>query len=539
MQLPMHHGAQVRGFYTTYKKQKRIKERDMTMIMMTDEHKSKLEKSSATSSMEKQPKTMEKKSKEKQSMMMNTRQESSKTMKSKGDNSNKESGADKKKKKMMMSSKEKKKKSGKDKAPKSKSQKSKSKKDNDDDDDDERDWVLMNVIESTHPGELLGWSLAADDQVDDEDNDGNRFVVGTLGNRVSVYRYNHVNDHLSSLGTVLDEDEEEEEEEQGDDASNANADKDDDEVASRVAIQNDWVVLASTYGFVGRVRVFSFPQASAAAAVPPPPESPLLVLDTMGQDYGSQWGSCVGLSSQNTLIVGATGDSLVAIYQFHNHEWSLRQQLEGNQKSDGFGYSCAIQESPQNDDEEQHAMIVVGAPYHNQGEGMVRFYERQDDDDDWVLSTRTLPWRGHEPTEWLGYAVDVSYPWVVASAVYARQRRGRVVLHNVVSFTTQTMVGTTPHSFFGQALSLYQNRYLAVGSFAHNDGLFRSGNVVVYQHDDDDDDDDWVPMGNPIVGQEPLDALGVSVTFLRESVLVIGSALHDGNNGQASVYQFQ
>ena len=97
-------------------------------------------------------------------------------------------------------------------------------------------------------------------------------------------------------------------------------------------------------------------------------------------------------------------------------------------------------------------------------------------------------------------------------------------------------------NIFGNAVSLADDgKTLAVGSPGNDSGGDNSGRVIIYRYDDDLNS--WIQVGSDIVGENPGDFSGESLSLSNDGKTVaIGAAGNDGNgdnSGHVRVYSYE
>jgi len=165
--------------------------------------------------------------------------------------------------------------------------------------------------------------------------------------------------------------------------------------------------------------------------------------------------------------------------QINNATWQpLGQPLEGNDRVDWFGWSIDLQ----GDD------IAVGAPRNRQYGGYVRIFH----------------WN-HEDDEWTQVGSDIN----------------------------NDLPGSNEQDRFGMSVSLHANRVAIGAPWKDVAGASNVGLVAVYTYDGDED---WILTGTPIIGDEPLLQLGLSVCLRKEEYLTVGAP--GGPTGRVGLYRW-
>lgn len=215
--------------------------------------------------------------------------------------------------------------------------------------------------------------------------------------------------------------------------------------------------------------------------------------------------------------------------------------------------------------------LAVGSPLESTSEqqrqgGRVRIYELQieqsfeDEDDhgidwsnwsaDFQLQINNATWQrlgqpleGDNSVDWFGWSIDMQGDDIAIGAPRNREYGGYVRIFRwnnrddewaqVGSDINNDLPGSNGQDRFGMSISLHHNRVAIGAPWKDVAGAPNVGLVAVYTYDEDAG---WSLAGTPIVGNEPLLQLGLSVCLRKEGYLTVGAP--GGPTGKVGFYRW-
>ncbi|WP_422107040.1 T9SS type A sorting domain-containing protein [Winogradskyella sp.] len=261
--------------------------------------------------------------------------------------------------------------------------------------------------------------------------------------------------------------------------------------------------------------------------------------------YSTYANNAVSLSSDGTTVaVGATGNDdngaesgHVRIYKNEFGVWTqVGQDIDGEAAGDLSGYSVSLS----NDG----TIVAIGAT-GNDGSGLlsghVRIYNYNNTSNIWVQMGQDI--HGESSGDASGFSIDLSSDGNIIAIGAPNNNLGgsifraghtRIYMYHETTNTWQQIGddidGIQDYYGFGRSVSLSDNgSIIAIGAFeggVNNPNNF--GHVKIYKNIANT----WIQVGNTIIGENPNDESGWSVSLSSDGTHVaIGAPHNDGGTG--------
>ena len=252
-----------------------------------------------------------------------------------------------------------------------------------------------------------------------------------------------------------------------------------------------------------------------------------------GTSSGDLFGQSVSLSADgNTMAIGAIGTNgasgSVSVYDWINSSWTIRgSSIVGLNQGDFLGISISLSSDGNT--------VAIGAIGVNGQSGSACVY-------DWINSSwtiRGLSILGLNPNDRLGSSISLSSDGNTV-AIGARGENGSSGSAGVYDWINSSwtirgssIVGLNQRDLLGTSISLSADgNTVAIGSTGTN---ARSGSAGVY----DWINSSWVIRGSNIFGANLLDQLGYSISLSSDgNTVAIGAYGVNGYSGSAGVYDW-
>ena len=307
-----------------------------------------------------------------------------------------------------------------------------------------------------------------------------------------------------------------------------------------VSLSNDGKIVAiGAYGNSdkgnrsGHVRVYDYVKDRV------PKEWEQLGSDIDGNAGGEDFGKSVSLSADGTIVaIGGQGYSnfsfmgVVRIYQWNVSDWDqLGDDIYGESNGDWSGWSVSLNDGG--------TIVAIGAHFHD-GKGHVRVYDYVKD---------------RVPKEWdqLGSDIDAQasgeqFGWSVSLnsdgtiiAIGGRGHNSSTGVVRVFKYNGNiweiigTFDGESTSDELGRGVSLSSDgTILAIGA-PHNGN---KGQARIYQYLEGVYASDWIQVGYDIDGESTSDEFGHSVSLSKNgSVLHVSAPKYNNSNGRVYTYE--
>ena len=307
-----------------------------------------------------------------------------------------------------------------------------------------------------------------------------------------------------------------------------------------VSLSNDGKIVAiGAYGNSdkgnrsGHVRVYDYVKDRV------PKEWEQLGSDIDGNAGGEDFGKSVSLSADGTIVaIGGQGYSnfsfmgVVRIYQWNVSDWDqLGDDIYGESNGDWSGWSVSLNDGG--------TIVAIGAHFHD-GKGHVRVYDYVKD---------------RVPKEWdqLGSDIDAQasgeqFGWSVSLnsdgtiiAIGGRGHNSSTGVVRVFKYNGNiweiigTFDGESTSDELGRGVSLSSDgTILAIGA-PHNGN---KGQARIYQYLEGVYASDWIQVGYDIDGESTSDEFGHAVSLSKNgSVLHVSAPKYNNSNGRVYTYE--
>jgi len=270
-----------------------------------------------------------------------------------------------------------------------------------------------------------------------------------------------------------------------------------------------------------------------------------------GVSQGDHVGYSISLNADgNRVAIGAQyneqGHVRVYEYRISDASWiQIGQTIDGNVSGDNNARSISLNYDGN--------ILAIGEHNYNDYRGQVRVYEYRinNSDTSWVQLGTNID--GDTPDDQFGYSISLNNDGtrVAISAPSNNIYRGQVRVYEYISDTSwvpigQAIVGEAAFDQIGDSISLNPfGNIIAIGARYNsipNGSNNQQGRVRIYEYINDTS---WVPIGQPIDGEERGDQLGYSISLNAVGNIVsIGARGDYGNEfvnitrGFVKVYQY-
>jgi hypothetical protein len=267
--------------------------------------------------------------------------------------------------------------------------------------------------------------------------------------------------------------------------------------------------------------------------------------DITGEAVSDSFGESILLSEDGIILaIGAwTNDGNgvdsghVRVYQLKDSgtSWEqLGQDINGDASDDGSGHSVSLSADGKT--------VAIGQLDNSENSdwlGHVRVYQINSEGSSWEQLGQNIA--GVEPYDSFGESVTLSPDGKVlavgAPSLYIRYVRVYYLETNDIGSSWkqigQDIIGEEPDEGFGISVSMSEDgETLAIGAQSNNGNGANSGRVMVYQWDDSSTS--WTQLGEDIHGDAAFDVLGWKVSLSADSrTLAIGSKYTDENGSDS------